>query len=174
MADPLAQLPEAAARRCRGFTLAESLIAATTLGVAVVGIVGSLLASYQQSRESSDTEAAVSLAEQLAEEIASRPLPLPSQRVNYDGVGRAYFNDVLDYDGYSDTTATLAQAGSGSVEWHSDGVFSRRVEVRRLAAPGGEENAGGDFAIVTVRVETPGGRVISTSRLITIVKARPE
>ena len=87
------QAPHSAATRARalgrhgttsrfggGFTLVESLIATVILAIAVVGIAGTLAATYQQSKEQTSSAEATQLARQLMEEISAKPFALPATR----------------------------------------------------------------------------------------------
>src|ERR1041384_874508 len=90
--------------RGRGFTLAEALIASVVLAVAVVGIMGPLSATYQQSRNQDESRIAVSLGRQLLEEIVSKPFVDPSDfsttlGPEADESGRSAFDNVVDYTG---------------------------------------------------------------------------
>src|SRR5258705_6142973 len=56
----------------RGFTLAEGLVAAVVLAVAVGGIIAPMSASYQQTQTVQQTSIAISMAQQLMDEILSK------------------------------------------------------------------------------------------------------
>src|SRR5213083_640533 len=55
------------------FTLAEGLIASVILALAVGGIIAPISASYQQTRTVKQTSIAISMAQQLLDEILSKP-----------------------------------------------------------------------------------------------------
>src|SRR5258706_6431882 len=99
-----------------GFTLAEGLLAVAVLAVAVGGIMAPISASYQQTRTVSQTTTAISLAQQLLDEILSKPFVDPTDLSTTlgpeaDEPGRASFDNIDDYHGYHDTTdATKSDA----------------------------------------------------------------
>src|SRR5215207_5072256 len=98
--------------RAGGFTLAESLIASVVLAAAVVGIAGTLAASYQQDTVRGNITTAINLAQQLMEEIAARPLELTSGATNKPGwssgqTDRRQYDTIDDYNGYTDFSSSI-------------------------------------------------------------------
>src|SRR5439155_9308521 len=96
----IANLKSQIANQRAGFTLAESLIASVVLAAAVIGIAGMLAASYQQSEVRGNKTTALSLAQQLMEEIASKPLDPPSTP-DHGGWSAGYSNRTV-YDTIDD------------------------------------------------------------------------
>jgi MSHA pilin protein MshD len=156
----------------RGLTLAEGLIAASVLAIAVVGIFAPLSATHQQTAAAQERGAGAALAEQLLEEIAAKPYADPSDGSTALGpeageTTRGLFDNVDDYHGYSDTTSGLTML-DGSAVSRADGlVFARDVTVTYRSTRGGSPTSSGDFALVTVGVTTPHGERISISRMVT-------
>jgi type II secretory pathway pseudopilin PulG len=158
------------------FTLAECLIAMTVLAVAVVGIASVLAATYQQSAGQADTTEALALARMLMEEIAAKPIA-PRTTPNQPGwptqTNRAFYDTIDDFDGYTDSSATLTTTGGialGVVA--ADGAaYTRRVSITDGAAPvlAGSvvPPAPGDFKAVTVTVDRPGGPTVSITQVFT-------
>src|SRR2546421_10312427 len=100
-------------RAGRGFTLAEGLLAVVVLSVAVGGIMAPISASYQQTRAVSQTTTAISMAQQLLDEILSKPFVDPTDLSTTlgpeaDELNRAAFDNMDDYHGYHDTTDSTA------------------------------------------------------------------
>src|SRR5215212_511480 len=62
----------------KGFTLAEGLVASVVLAVAVGGIIAPISASYQQTQTVKQSSIAISMAQQLMDEILSKPFADPS------------------------------------------------------------------------------------------------
>src|SRR5436190_20655919 len=95
----------------RGFTLAESLTASVVLAAAVVGIAGSLSASYQQSAVHGDSAIALDLARELMEEVSAKPFDPATGATNAAGwpsvTDRTLYDTIDDYNGYSDSGATI-------------------------------------------------------------------
>jgi prepilin-type N-terminal cleavage/methylation domain-containing protein len=180
-------------RARRGFTLAESLIASVVLAVAVVGVSGAMMASYQQSDVSESDAIAVSLGKSLMEEIASRPLSLPDATAGWPTVtDRTAYDTINDFNGYTDrVTASVSRTStlsagtfSGalpSVTAVTDGSTSlspaqylRSVAVTYPTSLFGKSVSGGDFAagdfaLVKVTVTGSDGASLTLSRLISNV-----
>jgi prepilin-type N-terminal cleavage/methylation domain-containing protein len=176
-----------------GFTLAESLIASVVLAVAVVGVSGAMMASYQQSAASESDSIAISLGKSLMEEIASRPLSLPDATAGWPSVtDRTIYDTISDFNGYTDKvsaavshTSTLsAGTFSGalpSVTAVTDGSTSLSPEqyLRSVSVTyptslfgksvSGGDFASGDFALVKVTVTGSDGASLTLSRLISNV-----
>jgi Tfp pilus assembly protein PilV len=156
----------------RGFTLAEGLIAATVLAVAVVGIAGVLAASYQQTTGQADTAAALAVARPLVEEIAARPFAVPgSTRPGWPTqTDRRQYDEVADYHGYTDTTAAMTTAGGIplSVAATDGTAFTRTVTVTAGAVPSlpGAAPRPDDFLAVTVRVTGPRNLDVSITQVV--------
>lgn len=154
----------------RGFTLAESLIAAAVLAITAVAVIGPISASYQQTQFSEEASTATELAQQLLDEISAKPLadPTDSSRVlgpEIDESGRAAFDNVDDYHGYSDTTANLRALDGSVIDWKGRGTYQRSVQVEYRLEPAGSPVLAGDFALATIRVTAPSGQVFKIHRL---------
>src|SRR5688572_24281467 len=97
----------------RGFTLVESLIATVILAIAVIGIAGTLAATYQQSKEQTSSAESTQLARQLMEEISAKPFVLPvTEAVNTPGyaagnTNRAQYDEISDYHGFTDVSTNI-------------------------------------------------------------------
>jgi prepilin-type N-terminal cleavage/methylation domain-containing protein len=145
-------------RRRRGFTLVESMIAATILGAAVVGIVSPLCASHQQIDSRQQTDAALTLAGQLLEEISARPF-LGTDGLTRSGpdagqTTRATFTSQGNYNGYSDSTSSLTMLDGTSVSLGLLAVYTRTVTVQYLSSRTGPIVSSGDYALITVTVSS--------------------
>jgi Tfp pilus assembly protein PilV len=163
------------------------------LAVAVVGVSGAMMASYQQSATSESDSIAVSLGKSLMEEIASRPLSLPDATAGWPTVtDRTTYDTINDFNGYTDkVTASVARTStlsagtfSGalpSVTAVTDGSTSlspaqylRSVSVTYPISLFGKsvsagDFASGDFALVKVTVTGSDGASLTLSRLISNV-----
>src|SRR6266487_2532098 len=64
--------------RATAFTLAEGMMAVVVLAMAVGAMMGPLTASYQQTRTVKQTTTAISMAQQLLDEILSKPFVDPT------------------------------------------------------------------------------------------------
>jgi Tfp pilus assembly protein PilV len=158
------------ALRPGGFTLAECLLASVFLAIAVVGLAGALSFAAGQDVQLDTDAAALSLARQLMEEVAARPFDAPASNdhagwsaANFD---KSAYDNVADYDGYTDTTtggASTAQ-GTGAVRQLT---FTRTVGFAYRTTPAGAPAGSGNFGMVTVTVSADGaGTPVVLHRLV--------
>jgi type II secretory pathway pseudopilin PulG len=160
----------------RGFTLTEGLIAAVILAAAVGGMLAPMSATYQQSRIIKQSNIAISMAQQLLDEVVSRHFldPNDSSMVKGPDSGeatRSTYDNIDDYHNYSDTTDPAASnsiktLSGDAIDWKSSEVYTRSVNIEYRATPTGPATASGDFAMVTVKVRMPSGQSVSVSRLV--------
>jgi len=168
--EPLSPNIDRGGRR-RGFTLVESLIASVVLAVAVVGIAGTIAASYQQSKDQVSVAEATQLARQLIEEISARPFEVPagsaSNAVGWSGgnANRSLYDDVSDYDGYTDDSTAIAIPGGGTRSFGTAGPYTRSVSVTSGPVPQGHTAPAVDFKHVKVTVTRPRGPAITISKV---------
>jgi prepilin-type N-terminal cleavage/methylation domain-containing protein len=149
-------------RNTKGFTLIEALMAAVILAVAVGGIVAPIAASYQQTRNVKQTSIALSMAQQLLDEIVARPFtdPTDSSVVLGPDAGettRPTFDNIDDYHGYQDTTdssssKSMKTLSGETIAWDSSEIYRRDVTLEYRATPAGPPAAFGDFLVITVKV----------------------
>jgi prepilin-type N-terminal cleavage/methylation domain-containing protein len=177
----------------RGFTLAESLVAAVVLAIAVVGVSGALIASQQQTRSQEDDGVAVSLGKQLLEEIASHPLVLGDGTTGQPGwpavTDRSAYDTVGDFDGYRDLLScsyerersigesesfntltanppTTVIAPGATLDPLAKWQFRREVSLAYPTSAFGATFNAGDLVLVTVQVTSASGRQVKFSRII--------
>jgi type II secretory pathway pseudopilin PulG len=156
----------AQASRTRAFTLTESLIASVVLAACVVGIGGTLGASYKNSARLDEHGVATALARQMLEEILSRKY--------IDGAGAS--DSIYDYRERSWTAASSFTTSDGNtVAFPGGGTYTRSSTVSYydsvddLEGDPEQSVSGSDpppLAIVTVTVTTPGGKTITLSQLV--------
>jgi len=159
-----------------GFTLAEGLLAVVVLTVAVGGIMGPISASYQQTRTVSQTTTAVSLAQQLLDEILSKPFVDPTDLSTTlgpeaDELNRTAFDNIDDYHGYHDTTDStksdaMKTASGAAITWNGTDVYSRSVQMEYRATCSGAAVSSGDYLMITVTVTMPHGHQVSVQRMV--------
>jgi len=156
--------------RVRGFTLAESLMASVVLAAAVVGIAGSLSASYQQSAVHGDAATALDLARELMEEVAAKPFEPATGATNGAGwpsvTDRTLYDTIDDYNGYEDSGVAIKMFSGSTVDASNGGTFARRVTVEN-AVPTGLTGSASDFAIVTVTVRTGHDDAVTLTQVCT-------
>ena len=159
------------ARQRTGYTLAEAMIASVVLAVAVIGISWTLAASYQQSEVRGNKTTALSLAQQLMEEIASKPMDPPASG-DHGGwsagyTNRSVYDTIDDYNGYTDTSGALRLNDGNVIDAGDGGSYTRTVSVTSNAVPTGLTGTAGDFMLVTVTVSMPHHQSTSLSQLFT-------
>jgi type II secretory pathway pseudopilin PulG len=152
-------------RARHGFLLIEGMLASVILAVAAVAIASLLLTANEEATVMRENATAASLAGQLLEEIAAKPLgTYPWTAVP---TSRPSFTYAEDYRGYSDTTSTITTLSTNTPADPGTGaLFQRTVTVTAQTGPTGSSAPLGDFAVVTVTVTTPSQRTFSLSRLI--------
>jgi len=155
----------------RGFTLAEAMIASVVLAIAVVGISSVLAASYKQSSVRGNTSTALALAQQLMEEIASRPMSVAAGQTDQPGwstghTDRTQYDTIGDYNGYTDTSGAVAADGA-TFDLGNGDAYTRTVSVQSNALPSGFSGTASDFVLVTVTVSMPHSQSLSISQLFT-------
>ena len=160
---------EAASGRNRGFTLIEAMIASVFLAISVVGVSSALMASSNQSRQTDETSTAQGLAHELLEEMTARSfVAQPNQGHSAGVISRLNYDDVADYDGYTDNTTTGITTLQGTPIAIGDGVtYTRTAAFEYRATPGGSKITSGDFGMATVTVTTPEGTSITLQRFLT-------
>src|SRR3954471_15874884 len=112
------------------------------------------------------------MAQQLMEEIASKPLDPPALP-NHAGwssgqTDRTQFDTIDDYNGYTDFSTSLAMRDGNSIQMgktESSGSYTRTVTVTQNALPTGLTGTASDFTLVTVKVTMPDGNSASLSQL---------
>lgn len=147
------------------------MIASVVLAAAVIGIGGMLAASYQQSAVRGDTTSGLTMAQQLMEEIASKPIDPPSLP-NHSGwslgqTDRSQYDTIDDYNGYTDLSNSMAMRDGNSIQMGQTGSYTRTVTVTQNALPTGLTGTASDFVLVTVKVTMPQGDSASVSQLFT-------
>lgn len=157
-------------RRASAFSIAEAMVASTVLAIAVVGIAGPLGAASEQTKVLNERGTALTLARELMEEIAAKPL-LDGGTTCHLGTesgetDRSKYDSADDYSGYHDSTTSLNNLSGQSVGFDTGALYSRDVTVQYRTSTSGTSAASGDFGLVTVSVTTPHKQVITLSRLL--------
>jgi hypothetical protein len=151
------------------------LIAAVVLAIAVVGIAGTLAASYQQQRNQVSASEATQLARQLMEEISAKPFELAAGDPNNPGWSagnrnREQYDEIGDYHGFADVSTNIKTLSGDSQSVGSAGPYNRSVTVVKGPVPVGYTGPGGtslldDFKTVTITVTRPNAPPIVVSKV---------
>ncbi len=154
------------------------------LSILVIGVCGVLSQSYQQTQASQSNATGVLLAQQLADEIASKPMADPTTGSTTLGpdtgmTTRATFTRATNYDGYTDTSTALPLLAGGSMNVTNPQNFPGNFVYTRSVLPlsgatsmvGAKVMCNGtlydtlspttNFAIFTVTVTCPDGNSVS-------------
>jgi hypothetical protein len=148
------------------------MIASVVLAAAVIGIAWTLSASYQQSAVRGNKTTALSLAQELMEEISAKPMDAPSGTTDQGGWSAGYTNrkdydTIDDYSGYSDVSSALPMNDGNTIDAGDGGAYTRTVTVTSSARPTGLTGPPSDFMLVTVTVAMPHQQSMSISQLFT-------
>ena len=117
-----------------GFTLIECLVAIVILGIGLVGVVGCLTAALLANRSASDTELAVSIAQDRLEDMRS----LGFGAVTYDNYPATSSVPEL-HSGVQTVEITDSFLGNArlkrvrlGISWHSANRSTSRVEMETV------------------------------------------
>jgi len=151
-------------RSAQGFSLLETLIASSVLAFAVAAVSQSIVAGQMQTYEALHELRATSLAEAMLEEVLSKPYNDPDG-VTTGEVGRSTWDDIVDFNGYSEDAGTVADvAGVTYPSAYSE--FSRSIAVANgtLTIPGFDQAVSGKN--VTITVTDTKGKTWSVTRFV--------
>jgi len=152
-----------------GFTLAECLIAATVLTIAVLAVSVAINSAQAQMHYALKTQRAMRLAEELMGRILalpyddpdgpSSPGPEPGERSVWK------FDNMDDFDGYAESAGQIKDA-AGNLFPAEYQIFSRSVTVRyeTVSVPGLSSSLPGLRATVTV--QDPDGVTWTLTRFV--------
>jgi len=119
-------------RKSSGLTIVESLIATVVLATAFVALLNAVMAGQQQLHQSDIMLRAAQLGNDLLEEIVSRDYRDPAGGTSFGPEtgenARCDYNDVDDYNGYSEPAGQLTDC-TGRIYGPEHQVFSRSVSV---------------------------------------------
>jgi|SRR5581483_3695253 len=152
----------------RGFTLAEALIASVFLAIATIGVAGTIAASSHATQQLSQSANCQALAKELLEEVSSKSFTTqPNQGYSAGTTSRVNYDDVADYNGYTDNSTSGIKTLDGSTVAFGDGAtYTRTVAFEYRASPGGTATSSGDFGLVTVKVTSSTGPSITLQRVL--------
>jgi len=154
------------------------MIAAVVLAIAVVGIAGTLAASYQQQKAQVATAEATQLARQLMEEISAKPFVVASTEADTPGwssgnTNRNQYDDVGDYNGFNDVSTSIKTLGGDTQSIGTAGPYTRSVTVVAGPIPTGYSTPSlsiDDFKTVTITVTRPNAAPVVVSKVFTKIK----
>jgi len=156
-----------------GFTLAEALVAAAILAIAVAAASLPFSASLMGSQRRSDQAEAIRLAEALMEEVLSHPFhdpdgpSSPGPEIDEDPLRRDRdFDNVDDYHGLVEEAGKLRNADGQLIYNQEIALLSRLATVEYVRMP---EQPGGSptsFAVVQIAVSNGKEELARIARLV--------
>ncbi|MCC6422666.1 MAG: hypothetical protein IT447_04250 [Phycisphaerales bacterium] len=147
----------------------EALLAAVVLSVGVGGVAMTMSAAHGQSAMLRENTRMVMLGRQLMEEITALPFADPDTqqaKLGPNETQRSSYDDVGDYNNYSDNSTDMTTAGGESAAMNDTGAYQRNVTVEFRSQPQGPADNNGNLALITVTITAPSGRTFKLSRLV--------
>ena len=136
--------------RCKGFTLAEAMMATVVLGIAAAGILLPFTSGAAVRAEGMHRSLGAKLAGELIEQIVSTP-----------------FNQIVaTFNGYAEPTVRPRDAGGVVFTDPKYANFSRNVSCEYVYMPQQSGVTEPVFIRVTVRVYYSGNQIATINRLV--------
>ncbi|MFW6133169.1 MAG: hypothetical protein ACOC8F_04675, partial [Planctomycetota bacterium] len=156
--------------RARGFTLAESLLAAAVLAMTVAALTLPFSAAARNAQVGTRRALATALAEDLMEEILAKPFLDPDEPgepgPDSGEPSREHFDNIDDYHGYVESAGEITTStGEAVTDDGADGL-SRDVTAEYVYVSGQDSASDPDFIRVTVRVARAGDPLVTLTRLV--------
>ena len=159
-------------KRPDAFTLVESLLAAVILAMTVSSMVVPFVAGAQNDQAAGRGAVAITLAQDLMEEILAKPFSDPDDGNHEPGpdgdepAGRALFDNIDDYHGYTEPPgAIIPHQGGAPMDDHA-ATLSRRAEVAYVSVSGQDGGEEAVFCRVIVRVDWREDNLVTLTRLV--------
>ena len=153
-----------------GFTLAEALLAAVILALTVTAMTMPFTAAAATEIVETRHTLASALAQEMMEEILAQPFADPQGGV---GVGpevgetpRNGFDNVDDYDGYSEPAGEIADATGQVVTDSAARELTREVKAVYVYVSGQDTGHPPTFVRVTVTVKYRNNPIVTLTRLV--------
>jgi MSHA pilin protein MshD len=156
--------------RGRGFTLAEALLAAAILALAITAITMPFAAGAANEQVDGRQTLAVALAQEMMEEILAKPFDDP-QGASSPGpetgeTSRNRFDNVDDYHGYTETPGHIADGSGTVITGPAAAGLSRHVTAQYVYVTGQSTSGPATFIRVTVEVRHNNTPVVTLTRLV--------
>lgn len=164
-------------QRAKGFTLFEALLAAVILAIAVVAVALPFTAGARSQEEETRKTLAVSLAEDLMEEILLKPFEEPGDGDHLieeeedfgpepDEASRAHFDAIDDYHGYTEAPGAVTGPDGAVLPDRAASWLSRHVTVEYVYVQDQDQLRDPSFLRVTVMVRYRGDPLVTLTRLV--------
>ena len=152
-----------------GFTLTESLIAATILAMAVTALTMPFTAGARNEQSDARRTTAATLASEMMEEILAKPFSDPDgASVAGPEIGettRGDFDNIDDYDGYSETAGNITSASGSNLSDSSAHGLSRHVSASYVYVSEQDGSGESTFIRITVEVRHNDDPIVTLTRL---------
>ena len=154
----------------QGFSLIEAMIASTILAATVTAVTLPFTAGAQNEQDSARTTLAVALAEELMEEILSKPFddPAGGQTPGPEAgeTSRSLYDNIDDYHGYTEAAGQIKDANGASCTDPLATGLSRSATVEYVYLAGQSTAQAASVVRVTVTVSYKGQTVSTLQRLV--------
>ncbi len=147
-----------------GFTLLEALLASVVLAIVVGAIVVPFTAGAGNTAHDARMTLAVNLAQDLIEEILSKPFSDPDGTETGE-TGRSKWDDMDDYNGYTEAEGTIAGFDGAVVNDPAATALTRSAIVEGVYVSGQGPPDPATFLRITVEVRYHGQELVKFSRL---------
>jgi hypothetical protein len=154
-----------------GFTLAESLLAAVILMAAISAIVLPFAVGARNEQVDARMCLAINLAQEMMEEILSKPFNDPQGTVSLPGpepgeTRRDKYDNIDDYHGYVEPVRKIADATGAYINVPASEGLSRSVTAQYVYVSGQDVAQPATFIRVTVTVNFRDVPLITLARLV--------
>ncbi len=155
----------------KGFTLMEALLAAVILSMTVSAMVVPFVAGAQNDLAQSRQTLAVTLAQDLMEEILAKPFSDPDDGAQHPGPDagestRADFDNIDDYHGLVEPAGQIQPYLTGPLTDPVGATLSREATVEYIYVAGQDLSQPPSFCRVIVTVRHNGDEMACLTRLV--------
>ena len=147
-----------------GFTLIEALLASVILAMVVGAVVMPFTAGAANTAQNARSTLAINLAQDLMEEILAKPFHDPDESEAGE-TGRSNWDDMDDYDGYSEGEWEIAGFDGVKVGDPSAVALTRDVTVESVYIAGQDQSEEPTFLRISVNIRYHEQEIVSLSRL---------
>lgn len=148
----------------------EALLASTILAMAVTAILMPFTAGAQNEQADARRTVAGMLAQEMLEEIVSKPFYDPdgySEPGPEPGeISRDFFDNMDDYHGYSEPPGSILSFDSDAATDPAAADLSRHVEVAYVHVSGQSADEDPTFVQIRVEVRHGGNPLVRLTRLV--------
>ena len=154
----------------RGFTLVESLLAAVVLAMTITAVTMPFTAAARNEQDDARRTVAMSLAQELMEEILAHPFADPQggggPGPEAGEAARADFDNIDDYDGYAEPAGSIVSGDGQTVSETGAHGLSRSARVTYVFVTGQAPTGPPNFVRVEVEMRHNGQPLLTVTRLV--------